>query len=275
VEPLEIGVCSWSLDEPDIRQAFDLVRSEFGLSVVQYGFMKTASPGANDGEVIDAARDFGIELSATFVAFAGEDYGSIDRIMQTGGLADGGAIDARMRFLAEAAESTARFGVKLLCLHVGYVPDDRGDPRYNMMLARTAAAADLLAKRRLTLCMESGRESPETLRRFLDDLGRDNVRINFDPGNLILYGVCEPVEAVSVLKDRIAHVHLKDATWSDAPGKSWGTEAPLGNGDAEIARVVSKLRAGGYRGPLVIECGTGPDRLAAIGDAVEYLSTLF
>lgn len=275
MEPLEIGVCSWSLDEPDVRQAFDLVRSEFGLSVVHYGFMKSALPGAIDGEVIDAARDFGIELSATFVAFKGEDYASIDRITQTGGLADDHALDARMQFLADAAESTARFGVKLLCMHVGYIPDDPADPRYRTMLQRTAAAADLLAKRRLTLCMETGRESPETLRRFLDDLARDNVRINFDPGNLILYGVCEPVDAVSALKDRIAHVHLKDATWSAAPGKDWGAEAPLGNGDADIPRVISKLRAGGYRGPLVIECGLTPDRLGAVGDAVEYVSTLF
>jgi len=275
MEPLEIGVCSWSVGEPNVRKAFDLVRSEFGLSVVQYGFMKSSPPGGADGEVIEAARDFGLEISATFLAFEGEDYSSIDSISRTGGLAPDAPLSARMRIIAEAAESTARFGVKLLCMHAGHVPDDTADPRYDVMVNRVAAVADLLAQRGLTLGMESGRESPETVLRFLDDLGRDNVHINLDPGNLILYGVCEPVAAVTTLKGRIAHVHLKDATWSDSPGKTWGRESILGNGDAEIPRVVSKLRAGGYRGPLVIECGAGPDRVACIGDAVEYLSTLF
>lgn len=275
MEPLEIGVCSWSLREPDVRKAFDLVRSEFGLSVVQYGFMKNASPGAMDGQVIDAARDFGVEISATFLAFEGEDYGSIDSISRTGGLAPDDALESRVRVIAEAAESTARFGVNLLCMHVGHIPDDTADPRYKQMVGRTAAVADLLARHHITLGMESGRESPATLKNFLRDVGRENVRVNLDPGNLILYGVCEPVEAVTALKGHIAHVHLKDATWSDAPGRTWGQEAPLGSGDAEIPRVVSKLRAAGYQGPLVIECGAGPDHIACIGDAVEYLATLF
>ena len=69
-------------------------------------------------------------------------------------------------------------------------------------------------------------------------------------------------------------VHVKDAVRSSRPGVDYGRPAPLGAGDVQIARVVSKLRATGYGGPLLIECDTretGPD---AIRNAAEYLRSL-
>ena len=91
---------------------------------------------------------------------------------------------------------------------------------------------------------------------------------------MVLYGAGEPVEAVDLLRDRIAHCHMKDATWSSQPGKTWGQEVPLGDGDADIPRVVSRLRAVGYRGPLVIEREAGNNRLGDIRYGAELLESL-
>ncbi|MFQ6048891.1 MAG: sugar phosphate isomerase/epimerase family protein, partial [Phycisphaerae bacterium] len=105
-------------------------------------------------------------------------------------------------------------------------------------------------------------------------IANGNLFINFDPANMILYGVGEPAEAVGVLGERIVHVHCKDARWSQQPGKTWGQEVPLGQGQVDIARVISKLRAVGYAGPLVIEREAGADRIADIREAIELLQTL-
>jgi len=273
MEPLEIGVCSWSLGEPNLRKALDMVQSELGLTVIQLGFMHSG-PAAGDEEIIYAVKEWDLEVSATCLAFAGEDYSTIERIRATGGLAPDADFDQRLGVIRRAAETTAKLGAKLLTMHVGFVPEEGDHPRYRIMVERTASVTDVLAQRGITLAMETGQESAETLRRFIHDVGRENLKVNFDPANMILYGVGQPIDGLPVLREHIAHVHMKDAVWSDSPGRTWGEEVVLGTGDANIPRVVSKLRSGGYRGPLVIEREAGPDRIADIQEAIDFLSSL-
>ena len=91
---------------------------------------------------------------------------------------------------------------------------------------------------------------------------------------MILYGVGEPIEAVQLLRDKIVHVHMKDATWSSTPGDDWGEEVVLGTGEADIPRIVSKLRSNGYAGPLVIEREAGDNRIGDIKEAINLLRDL-
>ena len=48
----------------------------------------------------------------------------------------------------------------------------------------------------------------------------------------------------------------------------------LGTGEADIPRIVSKLRAQGYTGPLVIEREAGNQRLTDIREAIRLLKSL-
>ena len=43
------------------------------------------------------------------------------------------------------------------------------------------------------------KETPITLVRAIRDVGLDNVGVNFDAANLILYGKANPVDAVEIL----------------------------------------------------------------------------
>jgi len=142
------------------------------------------------------------------------------------------------------------------------------------MVDRVKAIADVAGERGLSLLMETGQETADALVTFMDAVGRPNLAVNFDPANVILYGVGEPLEAVNLLKKRIVHVHMKDAKPSAKPGIDWGEEVVLGTGEAEIPRLVSKLRALGYAGPLVIEREAGNQRLADIKEAVRLLESL-
>ena len=85
------------------------------------------------------------------------------------------------------------------------------------------------------LHLETGQEPVDVLIRFLDDVNRDNLFVNFDPANMILYGAGEPLPALEQLGSRVRSIHCKDATWSDRPGETWGREMPLGEGDVDFA----------------------------------------
>ena len=131
--------------------------------------------------------------------------------------------------------------------------------------------ADLFASYDLALLMETGQEKAEELLEFLHDLKRDNVAINFDPANMILYGAGEPIGAIKTLGKFIRHVHVKDATGSAKPGVEWGEEVPFGDGEVPPRAFLDALSNAGYTGPLAIEREAGNNRLTDVATAVESL----
>ena len=276
MKPLQIGVCTWSLNRDDVREAVTTAREKLGLSLVQVGFFGDGIPAeSEDAGIVDFLASSGVEVSATCAGFEGENYSSIAAIRETGGYAPDATFEERFVKTCRMRDLTARLGVGMFTVHVGFIPEDRADAKYAVMLERVGRVADALRERNITLTMETGQESAETLARFLGDLRRENVRINFDPGNMILYGVGEPVEALSLLRTRVGHVHVKDALWAKRPGVEWGMEVMPGDGDADIPQVISKLRASGYGGPLVIEREV--QRAGGLGElkeAVGFLSSM-
>ena len=272
MQPLQIGVCSWSLAIPDLAQTLATVRDKLKFGLVQVGFFDDGYKDVN--KMVDIVTASRLEVSATCVAFPGEDYSSIQNIAASGGFMPNSLWDERRAKTVAVADITAKLGVKLLAAHIGFVPHDRKDAQYLRMVDRLRDICDALGAKGVTLVMETGQEKAEALIEFIEAVGRKNIGVNFDPANMILYGVGEPIDAVALLKDRIIHVHMKDAKWSAKPGQDWGEEVVLGTGQADIPRLVSKLRAQGYKGPLVIEREAGTQRLADIQEAARLLESL-
>ncbi len=269
MKPLQIGVCSWSLKIPDLATTLDTIRDTLGVDLVQVGFWDDAFRDRD--RVIRIIRDSRLEVSATCLGFEGEDYTTIQTIAETGGFKPDSFWPARIEKTRHFAEFTRELGVDLLAAHIGFVPHEVSDPQHAVMVDRLKQVCDILGERDVTLVMETGQEKAESLVEFIDKVDRPNIGVNFDPANMILYGVGDPVDAIPVLRDRIIHVHMKDANWSKTPTESWGEEVVLGTGEADIPRVVSKLRAGGYKGPLVVEREAGDQRIADIQDGIDLL----
>ena len=103
------------------------------------------------------------------------------------------------------------------------------------------------------LHLETGQETADALLEFITDVGRDNLFVNFDPANMILYGSGEPIEALRKVGRFVRSVHCKDGRWSDRPGETWGAETPLGEGDVGMENFLRTLAEIGYEGPLTIE----------------------
>jgi sugar phosphate isomerase/epimerase len=272
MQPLQIGVCTWSLQIPDLRQTLLAVKERLGLGLVHLGFFN--DDYKNPGTIIKTVADSSLSVSATCIGFAGEDYSTIQKIAETGGYKPDNDWEQRYAKTVAVADITRELGVEMLSVHIGFVPHDARDPKYAVMVDRVKRVAAALGERGLTLVMETGQEKAEDLVRFMDAVAAPNLAVNFDPANMILYGVGEPVEAVGILKGRIAHVHMKDANWAKNPTQEWGEEVVLGSGEADIPRVVSKLRSTGYRGALSIEREAGNQRIADILEAKRLLESL-
>ena len=112
----------------------------------------------------------------------------------------------------------------------------------------------------MTFCLETGQEPAPLLLQFLKDVARPNVRINFDPANMVLYGSGEPIEAFRLLCPHVVSIHGKDGDWPDpATAGALGSERPLGAGAVNIPKFVRTVRESGYTGTINVESGVHGD----------------
>jgi sugar phosphate isomerase/epimerase len=267
-----IGVCSWSLHPKDTS---DLVTQtkQAGLSHVQLGLAGlSVLDDKRKLHELDHLQAAGIAITGGMVGFQGEDYSTIANIRKTGGYVPDQDWPVRRSITEQAAQLAQDLRLPHISAHVGFVPP-RGQGNYQTVRDRIREIADLFAKHKLSLLMETGQEKAEELLEFLHDLNRDNVFINFDPANMILYGAGEPIAAIKTLGKFIRHVHVKDATPSTKPGVDWGDEVPFGAGQVGPKRFLNALHEVGYTGPLCIEREAGNQRLADVKTAIEALKT--
>ena len=228
-------------------------------------------------EFLSRLADYGLRLTAVFGGFEGESYADIPTVARTVGLVPADTRAARTREMKEIADFAKLLDCSVVALHLGFVPHDAKDPLYQEALAVTRDVCDHCRANGQSLHLETGQEPADTLLCFIGDVGRDNLFINFDPANMILYGSGEPIAALKQVGKFVKSVHCKDATWAASPGKEWGAEVPLGAGAVGMETYLRTLAEVGYWGPLTIEreIPQEPERQKAeIGHAVRLLTDL-
>lgn len=235
----------------DARAALQYVRS-LGVPTAQISY-----PAALDNEAglreIEAARLVtGIEITTVFCGFAGESYADIPTVQRTVGLVPEDTRAERVEKTLKIAEFAQKIGVSRVAAHIGFVPEDHSDPLYAPMVAVTREICEALKARGQVFALETGQETAQGLKHFIEDVKVDNLRVNFDPANMILYGNDQPIPALDVLMPWIDGVHCKDGRWPTAEGQL-GEETPLGDGDVNLHDWLKRLLELGYRGPLTIE----------------------
>src|SRR5487761_463744 len=226
---------------------------------------------------LERLKEAKITLTAVFGGFEGESYADIPTTVRTVGLVPRETRAARLREIKEIADFAKLLGCSVVGLHLGFVPHDRQDPLYQEVLDLTRDVCDHCRSAGQTLHLETGQEPADTLLQFIADVERDNLFINFDPANMILYGSGEPIAALKKVGRYVKSVHCKDGTWAKNPGKEWGVEVPLGEGDVGMENYLRILKEIGYTGPLTIEreIAQEPERQKAeIGHAVRLLTEL-
>ncbi len=248
---LEIGVMFWGGRDPleTLREVKSL-----GVRCGQIGIPgeMNLEAAAAPWKAALAAEQF--TLVTVFGGFTGESYADMPTVQRTVGfIPPATRVEREARTLA-ISDFAAAVGAPSIALHVGFVPERPSDPDYIAVREMVRRVADHAAGHGQTFALETGQEPAQVLLRFLEDVNRPSVRINFDPANLILYGTGDPVEALGVLGHYVISVHAKDGDWPprDVPG-ALGTERPLGQGSVGIERFIAKLKQIDYRGTLNIE----------------------
>ena len=180
----------------------------------------------------------------------------------------------RVAALKAGAEFAERVGVDTVTTHVGFIPEDPGNPLYPGLLDALREVVAHCAERGLTFCFETGQETPTTLLRVIEDLGGENLGINLDPANLLMYGKANPVDALDVFGTFVRGVHAKDGEYP-TNGRELGVEKPLREGRVNFPRLIPKLKSLGFAGSLTIEREiSGPKQITDIKRAIEILSQL-
>jgi sugar phosphate isomerase/epimerase len=222
-------------------------------------------------------KELGMCLTVVFGGFEGESYADIPTVKRTVGLVPLATRTERLQEMKEIADFARLLGVDAVGLHIGFVPHNASDPMYRDVLAVTRELCDHCKSQRQRLHLETGQESAETLLRFLHDADRDNLFVNFDPANMVLYGSGEPIPALKKVGRYVRSVHCKDAKWAARPGEEWGAEVPLGQGDVNMELFLRTLKEIGYDGPLTIEREIPQDpqrQKAEIGHGMNLLNEL-
>lgn len=271
IEPLAIGVCSWSLQVkgvPELKKLMDQLK----IDVVQIACGDPHHASWDEGDKMpEAARSAGFRMTGAMLGFPGEDYTTPEHIKRTGGFGDPALRPERLERLVWALKRTVALGLRDLMFHAGFLPEP-DHPDRKPFLDTLARAAELAREKGVIVAFETGQETAELLRRTLDDLKCPNVKVNFDPANVILYDMGDPIKAVEILGPDIRSVHVKDAIRTKVPG-AWGEEVPLGKGEVNIPLFIQTLKKVGYKGPLCIEreVGNQEQRVADIAHGIKVL----
>lgn len=178
----------------------------------------------------------------------------------------------------------------IVTTHIGVVPSDSNHPRYQIMQEACRTLAEYADSMNSHFAVETGPETADVLKGFLDSLNSKGVAVNLDPANFVMVTGDDPVKAVHTLKDYIVHTHAKDgiklldvkpeiiygiekadeeAAWDVA-----FKEMPLGKGNVDFKNYLKALEEIGYRGYLTIEREVGDDPISDIKTAVNYLNNI-
>ncbi len=275
MDPWPIGVFA-SLDA-GLGVAWNVI-SELRVPTIQ---LHAPHQGKRDQSAAEQLRtqlsEMGVKCTAVFGGFDGESYADIPTVVKTVGLVPQETRDSRLKEMLEISDFAKWLGCNTIALHIGFIPHDPAADGYSEIVDVTRTLCDHAASNEQTLNLETGQETAEGLLEFISQVGKDNLKINFDPANMILYGTGKPIEALRAVAPHVASIHCKDGTWSDKPGETWGAEVPLGEGDVNIREYLSTLKDIGYTGPLTIEreIPQDPERQKAeIGKAIDLLKQL-
>lgn len=254
------------------------VAHELGVPTIQlHAPAQATRTKENADKFLARLKQLGIDLTCVFGGFEGESYADIPTVSNTVGLVPPATRAARTREMKEIADFAKLLGCHAVALHLGFVPHDTQAPLYQEILAVTRDVCDHCRANGQSLHLETGQESADSLLQFIQDVQRDNLFINFDPANMILYGTGEPIAALKKVGKYVRSIHCKDAQWAAQPGQEWGQEVPLGAGDVGMENYLRTLHEIGYTGPLTIEREIPQDpqrQKAEIGHAVKLLTDL-
>lgn len=234
------------------KNTFEEVK-KFGLTVCQFVNWNPAL-WRDDiaAQVIADMKSSGIRVSGLWAGYTGACKWNFTEGPTTLGLLPKELRAQRVQELKLAADFAKKIGVKAVITHAGFLPENMTDPEYQPILDAVKDIGAYCKKQGVEFWFETGQETPVTLLRFIEESGLDNLGINLDPANLILYGKGNPIDALDVFGKYVKNIHAKDGLYP-TDGRNLGKETPIGAGKVRFPEFIKRLKEIGFTGELIIE----------------------
>lgn len=244
---MRLGIVTGISSDPEraIKRVHDL-----GFPTCQIGIRSLDD--AVVSKLRDAMAKYSVEVTSAIAGGPGPEIYDFYKGPLTIGVAPRQYREARIARIKQVSDFAKKAGIPGVQTHCGFIPENPNDPLYTETVNAIRTVAQYCKENGQTFRCETGQETPITLIRAIQDVGLDNVGINFDVGNLILYGKANPVDAVELFGSRIMGIHAKDGVYPTNP-KQLGREVPIGEGKVNFPVLIGLLKKVGYTNPLTIE----------------------
>lgn len=221
-------------------------------------------------------QEYGITVSAFWCGWEGPSVWNFYDGQITLGLVPPEYRQMRIQNLCDGADFAHKLGVTDVATHMGFIPENPYDPNFASFCVAVRTVAQHLKRNGQFLLFETGQETPVTMLRCFEQVGTDNLGINLDTANLILYGKANPVDALEVFGKYVRNLHAKDGRYP-VNGHDLGSETRLGEGKVDFKALFAKLQELGYDSYVTIEREIeegSAEQLKDILDARAYLQSI-
>lgn len=254
---MKIGVLIQLYKDTNIDEKFAELRSMGMESCQLVCWDRDILRDDSAAEAVNAAVEkHGVHITAFWCGWEGRIVWDFYEGQVTLGLVPSDYRVDRLKMLMEGSDFAKKIHVRDLATHVGFMPENPLDPKYEEVLSACKAIVEKCKSNGQNFLFETGQETPVTLKRAIQDIekavGKGNVGINLDPANLLMYGKANPVDALEVFGEYVMGIHGKDGMYP-TDGHNLGAEVPLGTGKVNYPAFVAKLKEIGYPGDITIE----------------------
>ena len=220
------------------------------------------------------AEKHGIEISSFWCGWEGPKVWDFYEGQRTLGLVPPQYREMRVKNLCDGADFAHRIGLTDVATHMGFIPECPFDPNFEPLCDAIRTVAQHLKTNGQYLLFETGQETPVTMLRCFEQVGMDNLGVNLDTANLILYGKANPVDALDVFGRYVRNLHAKDGFYP-VNGHDLGEEVRLGDGKVDFPALFRRLKELGYDSYVTIEREiSGEQQDEDIRHAKVYLETI-
>lgn len=271
---MKIGVCV-NFDEIDVMsRKFKDLKSE-GFDNCQLISWKPELWTEENLEILkNLIEENGITISAFWCGWEGPCVWNFYDGQITLGLVPPEYRTMRIKNLCDGADFACKLGVKNVVTHMGFIPENPNDTQFAPFCVAVRQVAEHLKKNGQYLLFETGQETPVTMLRCFEKVGCDNLGVNLDTANVILYGKANPVDALDVFGKYVMNIHAKDGLYP-TNGHDLGREVRIGDGKVDFKALFKKLHELKYDSFVTIEREIeGEQQTEDIRYAKKYLESI-
>lgn len=271
---MKIGVCIGIDDLADFeKQIAEFPKEGFTTCQLLAWNPKIRTP-ENAEKIKKLLAEYNVTPSAYWAGWEGPGVWDFYDGPKTLGLVPPEYREMRVKNLCDGADFAKLLGIQDVITHMGFIPENPSDPEFMPFCDAVRTVAEHLKKNDQYLLFEAGQETPTTMLRCFEVVGTDNLGVNLDTANVILYGKANPVDALDVFGDKVRNLHAKDGRYP-TNGRNLGEETRIGDGKVDFRALIQKLHDIGYDSHITIEREiNGEKQIEDIRYAKKYLQEI-